>query len=114
MSKKKMHVIQGFVCAVVFFASFVIYLDKQNEITKQRLSVPKLEQEIVELQEEIALMRYQIEQIDHPESLRHLLDQSAFAHLYHPCEKEVLVVQEGSRVQSFGIPASDTIAARTR
>jgi len=98
MSRGKIWMIQGLFCFAALSLCLVIYLEKQNALTKLRLRIPKLAAEIGELQEGNTHLLYQIQALESPSSLLRIVEK--FSHLRHPLEKEVLVIQEGSVVQS--------------
>ena len=83
----------------VVLALLLIYLDKQNELTKLKIMVPKAERELVLLKEENRRIKYEIEQFESPSHLMELARLPEFAHLRHPLVKDVLKVEEGIALQ---------------
>ncbi len=86
-------------CTTVVLALLLIYLDKQNELTKLKIMVPKAERELVLLKEENRRIKYEIEQFESPSHLMELARLPEFAHLRHPLVKDVLKVEEGIALQ---------------
>ena len=86
-------------CTTVVLALLLIYLDKQNELTKLKIMVPKAERELVLLKEENRRIKYEIEQFESPSHLMELARLPEFAHLKHPLVKDVLKVEEGMALQ---------------
>lgn len=75
---------------------FVLYksIDKMNELTELRLSIPLLKQEVKEIQEKNLELQYKIEQF---ESIPHLLElskQPEFGHLKYPTRDAIIVLRE--------------------
>ena len=83
------------ICTTIILALLLIYLDKQNELTKLKIMVPKVEKGIVLLKEENRRLKYEIEQFESPSHLMELARLPEFAHLRHPLVKDVLKVEEG-------------------
>jgi cell division protein FtsL len=68
---------------ILFFSTLFLYfyIDKQNQITRLRLTIPTIEQEIEELKQETVQLHYEIDQKESPERLLSLLKQPEYSHL---------------------------------
>lgn len=99
MGQKKGLVAQVSLCLLVLGSCLFSYLEKQNQLTELRIYVPKLVKEIRLIQEENVSLKYQIQKFESPEHLMQLASDAKFSHLKYPFSKEVLVLQEASRLQ---------------
>ncbi|MES2200029.1 MAG: hypothetical protein V4489_07675 [Chlamydiota bacterium] len=95
MKKGKATIVQIFTCLIAVSACWFSYLEKQNELTGLRLYAPKLVQEIKGIREKNTQLKYQIQQLESPENLIKLSNETKFNHLKHPFGKDILVLQEG-------------------
>ena len=105
------HITQIALCLCGVAACLITYLEKQNELTRLRLSVPRIVREIKYIQEENTQLKYQIQAFESPEHLMELACEAQFSHLKHPSTKEVLVLEptEGSE-PSFLFKSKDSLA----
>ena len=89
-------VLTRIVFCIMFLSLFLyIYINKINDLTEQKLHIPKLEKEILLLQEENKRLEYIIDQFKSPMHLMELARSPEYSHLKHPLLKDVLKVQEG-------------------
>ena len=100
MGQKKGLVAQVSLCLVALGACLFSYLEKQNQLTELRIYVPTLVKEIRLIQEENVSLKYQIQEFESPEHLMQLASDASFSHLKYPFSKEVLVLQDASRLDS--------------
>lgn len=87
--------IQMFICIVVAGLSLYIYIDKQNDLTQLRLSVPALNKELKQIQEENVRLQYEIDRFESPIHLMELARKPEFGHLKYPHVDEILILPEG-------------------
>lgn len=69
-------------------------IDKLNELTELRLSIPILKKEILEIREKNLELQYQIEQFESPIHLMELARKPEFGHLKYPTIDEVILLPE--------------------
>lgn len=88
--------IQLWIC--IFFAGLTLYkyIDKLNELTELRLSIPVLAKEVKEIQEKNLELEYAIERFDSPVHLMELARKPEFGHLKYPPLTEVIMIPEAS------------------
>lgn len=82
-----------FICIIFFGWCLYSYIDRQNGITKLRITIPELAKEVRHLEEENTRLFYEIEVFENPAHLMELAKASAFAHLKFPLEKEVITLR---------------------
>jgi len=80
------------ICVVSFASVAYAYLEDQNELTKLRILIPKLEMQLIAVQEKNARLCLEIEQFESPANLMQLAKQCEYSHLYHPYEDDILVI----------------------
>jgi len=82
----------------IFFAGLTLYktIDKLNELTELRLSIPVLAREVKEIEEKNLELQYTIEQFESPLHLIELARKPEFGHLKYPTIKEILILSEAS------------------
>lgn len=68
------------------------YVEKQNQLTLLRLSIPKLEREVRALEEENMQLLYEIEKFESPIHLMELSRNPEFGHLKHPYVKDIIIL----------------------
>lgn len=90
---RSINALRLFIC--VASLAFFLYetMVTQNRITKLRLEIPKIENEISELEEEITRHRYAIEAFENPLSLMELSRKPEYRGLKHPLSSEIGVVR---------------------
>jgi len=83
-----------FVC--IFIAGFTLYkyIDKLNDLTELRLSIPLLAKEVKELHEKNQALRFLVDSFESPQILLELSLQPEFAHLYQPLLTETVILPE--------------------
>lgn len=74
---------------------FVSYIDKQNTLAYLQMRIPKIAQEIREVEEEIAELQYDIDQFQSPSNLLEIAQKPEFSHLKHPFMRDILSIEEG-------------------
>lgn len=80
----------------IFFAGLMLYkaIDKRNELTELRLSIPLLAREVKEIQEQNIEYQYAIKQFEDPANLIEKSRQPEFGHLKHFSIDQILLLPE--------------------
>lgn len=88
----------------ISFAGLVLYksIDKHNQLTQLRLSIPVLSKEVKEIHEKNLELSYTIEQFESPLYLMELARKPEFGHLKYPSIEEVIQLPEHSVNDSKG------------
>lgn len=95
------------ICVVILGMFLFIYINKSNELTEQKLSIPKIEKEILIVQEENKRLQYIIDRFENPMHLMELVRSPEYSHLKHPLLKDVLKVQEGFALKENKVEKSE-------
>lgn len=91
----KCTVIQIFICIITASLTLYFYIDKQNELTQLRLSVPALTKEVKQIHEENIRLQYEIDQFESPIHLMELARKPEFGHLKYPNLDQIVILPEG-------------------
>jgi hypothetical protein len=86
------------------------HIDQNNEITRLKIQIPALLQQLHTLKEENRQLQYSIDSFESPENLLQFAQQPAYAHLKHPLTKEVLTITDTVALDSS--PAKPSISAQ--
>lgn len=80
----------------IFFAGLTLYktIDKLNELTELRLSIPLMAREVKEINEKNLELQFAIEQFESPLHLIELLRKPEFGHLKYPSQTDVLILPD--------------------
>ncbi len=80
----------------IFFVGLTLYkyIDKLNDLTEVRLSIPLLAKEVKEIQEKNLELSYAIECFESPVHLMELARQPEFGHLKYPSIENVIVLPD--------------------
>lgn len=80
----------------ISFAGLTLYkyIDKLNELTELRLSIPVLVRELSEIREDNVELQYAIDSFENPAHLMELARQPEFGHLKYPALSDILFVPE--------------------
>ncbi len=80
----------------IFFAGLMLYkaIDKRNELTQLRLSIPLLAEGVKDIQEQNLEYRYAIKQFESPPHLIELSRQPEFGHLKYLPTDQILLLPE--------------------
>lgn len=80
----------------ISFAGLAIYkyIDKLNELTELRLSIPILIKEVKEIREKNLELQYAIESFESPVHLMELAQKPEFGHLKHASLDQVIQLPE--------------------
>src|SRR3990167_5780577 len=87
------------ICIGAFSIFMYSYIDCQNELTRMRLKIPQVAQEIRNLKEENTRLKYEIDLFESPHNLMRLASSSEYSHLKHSMRKEILTVSQGIALQ---------------
>lgn len=71
-----------------------IYLQKQHEVTKLRLSIPQLSASVKKIKEENLHLRFLVDQFENPQYLSKIARDKRFSHLKYPLLSEVITIRE--------------------
>lgn len=84
----------------IFAAGLTLYkyIDKLNELTELRLSIPLLSKEVKDIQERNLELEYAIEQFKSPSHLMELARQPEFGYLKYPMLSDVIVLPEKTNI----------------
>lgn len=88
-------IIQLSICVALFGLGLYSYLEKQNTLTRLKMTIPVLAEEIAQIKEQSSHYRYEIDQFENPIHLMELARSPEFAHLKHPILDEVTSIEEG-------------------
>lgn len=88
--------IRAFVCLAGAGLLLYKYIDKLNELTELRLSIPALNKEIREIEERNLELQYEIERFESPIHLIELARKPEFGHLKYPAINEVILLPENT------------------
>ena len=70
------------------------YIDKLNELTELRLSIPILAREVKEIHEQNLELQYAIDCFESPLHLMELASKPEFGHLKYPVLDEIVLLPE--------------------
>ncbi len=86
------------VLVCIFFTGLILYkyIDKLNELTELRLSIPALAKEVKEIHEKNLELQYEIEHFESPIHLMELARKPEFGYLKYPTINNILILPEHS------------------
>ncbi len=93
--------IKMFICLFSMGGCLYAYLEEQNEVTKLRMEIPKLGQDLKEISEENMRLRFEIESFENPKHLMELVLQHEYSHLKHPVVSDIVMVKQEKREKSL-------------
>jgi hypothetical protein len=70
------------------------YIDKLNELTELRLSIPVLAREVKEIREKNLELQYAIDSFESPVHLMELARKPEFGHLKYPMINDIVLLPE--------------------
>jgi hypothetical protein len=91
-----------FFCIFTFGVYLYAYVEKQNQLTELRLEIPTLMKEVRIIKEENAKLHYEIKQFESPAKLMQLLEKPEYAHLKHPFQKNIIILERADTIDSSG------------
>ena len=82
----------------IFFAGLTMYkfIDKLNELTELRLSIPILAKEVRDIQEKNIELQFNIESFESPSHLMELAQKPEFRHLKYPLITDIILLPEAA------------------
>lgn len=82
----------------ISFAGLLLYkwVDKLNELTELRLSIPVVAKEVKEIREKNLELRFVIEQFENPSHLIEIARRPEYGHLKYPLADQIIVLPEQS------------------
>lgn len=86
--------IRLFICISFAGLALYMYIDKLNELTEMRLSIPVLMKEVKQLHEKNLELQYAIDCFESPLHLMEIARKPEFGHLKYPSLDEVVVLPE--------------------
>jgi hypothetical protein len=98
---RKIFFVQVLVCAFSCGGVLYAYVQKQNDLIKVRIELPKLAREVRLLEELNSRLRYEIERFENPRHLMNLAKRPEFSHLKHPLIGEIFVLRAPEEAQSI-------------
>lgn len=88
-------VLRLLLCIILAGLTLYKYIDKLNELTALRLSIPQITLELQEIEERNIELNYQLRQFIDPAHLLKLARQPEYSHLRYPTNEEILVLPDG-------------------
>lgn len=90
----------------ISFAGLVLYkyIDKLNDLTELRLSIPVLVREVKEIHEKNLELQYAIDRFESPLHLMELARKPEFGHLKYPSLNEVILLPEYPQENQSPLP----------
>lgn len=82
------------ICIFVAGLTLYKYIDKLNELTELRLSIPILAKEVKDIQEKNMDLHYAIEHFESPLHLMEISRNPEFGHLKYPLLTDILFLPE--------------------
>ncbi len=80
------------ICIVIVGLTLYKYIDKMNEVTELRLTIPILAKELQDINEKNIEIQYAIETFESPGHLMELARKPEFGHLKYPYLDEVMII----------------------
>jgi len=82
-------------CILTLSACLYIYIDRQNHITRLSLETPQLQKQVVSLEEENTLLKFEIAAFESPANLLSLARRHHLTYLKYAMQDEVSALSEG-------------------
>ena len=79
----------------VCMTSIFSYVSLQNTVTRLKIQIPKIEKQLLAINDEISHLQFEVDQFESPDRLMDLACHPDFSHLKHPYLKDIEVVSEG-------------------
>jgi cell division protein FtsL len=80
---------------IVCTTSIFSYISLQNKVTCLKIKIPKIEKQLISINDEISHLQYEIDQFESPDRLMDLACHPDFIHLKHPYIKDIETIQVG-------------------
>ena len=88
--------IRLFICISFTGLMLYKYIDKLNDLTELRLSIPVLTRQLKEIHEQNLELQYAIDSFESPLHLMELARKPEFGHLKYPTIDEIILIPEAS------------------
>lgn len=88
---------QTLICLITVSTLACFYLSKQNDLTRLRMEIPTVAENLKMIEEENARLQYEIECFENPCHLMDLAKYSEYGHLRHPLTDDILVLVMASQ-----------------
>lgn len=82
-----------------------VYLQRQHEVTKLRIEIPRLSANVKKAKEENLHLRFLVDQFENPQYLGKIARDKRFSHLKYPLLSEIITI----RTDDKSIRESDMI-----
>lgn len=83
---------QTLICILIAGVTVCLFIDKQNELTELRLTLPALAKEVRQIQEKNIRLQYEINQFESPIHLMELARKPEFGHLKYPYLNTIMTI----------------------
>lgn len=90
---KKKFLAKVAICFFSFAAVGYEHIHEINKMTSVRIQIPKIQQEIHVINEEIDQLNYEFQEFENPQRLLHLAKQAEYSDLHFPYQQDILVMQ---------------------
>lgn len=98
MSLPRTFIIQIFICIFVAAVTMFAHIKKRNQLTELSLVLPRVENEVKNLQRENTRLQYEIDSLESPIRMMEYSRQPDFGHLKYPYIRDVIILKEGQDV----------------
>lgn len=88
------------VCVFVFGFCLCAFIDKQNEVTKCKIAIPKIQKEIAKISQRNQKLMFMVDRFESPSNLLKLAKLPEYSYLHYPFQKDVFSIEEGYAVVS--------------
>ncbi len=90
-----------FIC--IFIAGFTLYkyIDRLNDLTELRLSIPLLAKEVKEIHEKNQTLRYLVESFESPQIMMELSRKPEFGYLHQAFLSDILIVEDSQPFENL-------------
>lgn len=87
-------------CCILVFGFFLCsYIDKQNQVTKVKLALPKFQSEVEKFYQENQRLKYEIECFESPYHLMDLVKLPEYSHLRYYLDQDIICIEEGKNLK---------------
>lgn len=80
------------ICIVSAGMALYSYIDKTNELTELRMTIPQISKTVKKLQEENTRLKYEVDQFESPLHLMELQRKPEFSHLKFPYLNDEIII----------------------
>jgi len=88
-------IIRMILSLIVCMTSIFSYVSLQNAVTRLKIQIPKIEKQLLAINDEISHLQFEVDQFESPDRLIDLACHPDFSHLKHPYLKDIKTVPEG-------------------